>query len=112
VDDDYTRLLGRQPQAAELGGWLQMLQSGLTGDALTAKVAASGEYYSRQGGSPATWIDALYSDVLGRAADAAGEHYWMDQLQSGLPRAKIAARFLDSPEGACADGGSRLPPAL
>ena len=44
------------------------------------------------------WISALYADVLGRAPDAAGLQFWLDQLGSGQSLRSVANGFLSSQE--------------
>ena len=44
------------------------------------------------------YIDLLYLNVLDRNADNAGLLYWVDQLQDGMARGEVLARFSDSIE--------------
>ncbi|MEL6982002.1 MAG: DUF4214 domain-containing protein, partial [Actinomycetota bacterium] len=41
---------------------------------------------NRSGGTNASFVDALYQDILGRQPDADGRSYWIDQLGSGRAR--------------------------
>jgi hypothetical protein len=44
------------------------------------------------------FINALYQDLLGRSADAAGTTYWMNQLLLTGSRSAVAQGLWDSPE--------------
>lgn len=50
------------------------------------------------GGGASAAIDALYSSVLGRSADAAGKAFWMDKVNSGVSMSAITQAFYDSSE--------------
>ncbi len=56
------------------------------------------------GGSPETlqgqidFVNGLYVDVLGRAADVNGVNYWVGLLQVGFARTQVATDFWESPE--------------
>ncbi len=43
-------------------------------------------------------VDDLYLATLGRAPDAAGRQFWIDQIRAGMPVRDVAARFFASPE--------------
>jgi hypothetical protein len=55
-----------------------------------ADMLGSGEYLARVGGSGNSWIDGTYEQLLGRAADPAGETYWLGQLASGQTKTLVA----------------------
>ena len=46
----------------------------------------------------AAYVDRVYDNVLGRAPDAAGKQYWIDQLASGVTRGRVMTSFSESPE--------------
>lgn len=46
----------------------------------------------------AAYVDRVYDNVLGRAPDAAGRQYWIDQLASGVTRGRVMTSFSESPE--------------
>ncbi len=45
-----------------------------------------------------TFLTLLYANVLGRAPDAQGKVYWMDELARGFERAQLLASFSESAE--------------
>src|SRR5262249_40939482 len=69
IRQDYQTLLGRAADPVGLQFWLQAMRKGLSPQQTTAAFLASGEYYQRQGGTLQGWLNALYHDTLGRAAD-------------------------------------------
>ena len=50
--------------------------------------------------SNTAFINALYSNVLHRAPDAAGSAYWLGQLSSGANQAQVLSLFSESVENA------------
>lgn len=95
---DYQRFLGRAPGAAEQKYWTEQLRGGMTDEGLEAAFIGSDEFYKNAGGSNKAWVDSMYQDLLGRAADSSGEAYWVDQLAHGIPRQTAALSVADSPE--------------
>jgi hypothetical protein len=98
VSADYSQLLHRTPSATEVGAWVALMKNGLTDEQLLAAFTSSPEYYTLAGGTDQVWVDALYRDVLGRAADQAGEAAWLQKLASGASRSNIAYGFATSAE--------------
>lgn len=58
----------------------------------------SAEFFAVAGDANLAWVDALYEHVLGRPADAAGEAYWVVQLQHGESMFAVAHVFAVSRE--------------
>jgi hypothetical protein len=82
-----------------LSFWVaQMRDHGLTDERLEAGFIGSAEYFAHAGGTNVAWVDRMYMDLLGRSADAAGEAYWVAQLQAGVQRADVAYGFAASLE--------------
>ena len=48
--------------------------------------------------SDAEFVNLVYINVMGRYADAAGEHYWQDRLAEGTTRGEMMVQFSESPE--------------
>lgn len=86
VDDLYRKALGRDPDGPGRGYWVDTMAAGLKYEHLGTLFYGSAEYVNRSGGTNASFVDALYQDILGRAADADGRSYWIDQLASGRAR--------------------------
>jgi hypothetical protein len=97
----YQQFLGRAADAGGLQYWTGQMQLGLTNEQLQALLLASPECYGHAGNNDKAWIDSIYQSLLGRAADAGGESYWLQQLAQGVGRATVAYGFTVSAE---ADG--------
>jgi hypothetical protein len=94
----YEHYLGRAPDTSGLNYWIGQMQNGLTDEQLEAGFIGSAEYYQHAGGTDVGWVDALYSDLLGRAPDTAGQGYWVAQLAAGAQRGAVAYGFAASLE--------------
>lgn len=44
------------------------------------------------------YVSAVFNDVLGRPADAAGLHYWSQQVAAGMPASNVAEAIAHSAE--------------
>jgi hypothetical protein len=97
VDEFYDTYLHRQADSAGRSFWVQALVHGATDDSLATSFMLSSEYASMHATNQ-SFVDALYGDVLGRAADANGRASHMAALASGLSRADLVAGFLSSTE--------------
>ncbi len=99
VDDLYRRALGRDADGGGRSYWVETLGAGLKYEHLGTLFYGSAEYVNRSGGTDAGFIDALYLDILGRSADAAGRAYWLGQLAAGRAEpADVANAFYRSIE--------------
>jgi hypothetical protein len=94
----YERYLGREPDAAGLSYWVAQMQAGLTDERLEAGFVGSAEFYTHAGGTDSLWVDFMYQDLLGRAAESQGETYWVAQLAAGADRTSVAYGFAASLE--------------
>jgi subtilisin family serine protease len=100
VRDAYQRLLRRDPDGPGLNAWVRRMQAGLTDAQLEAAFLGSVEYYAAAGGTDGAWVQALYRDALGRAADPSGEAHWAQRLVGGASRAEVALGVTASAERA------------
>jgi hypothetical protein len=81
----YQTILGRQPDAAGLAAWVTQLETGTPEERIVVGFLNSPEFLSR---GDKYFVDQMYSAILGRPADLAGEKYWLAQLgddSSGNP---------------------------
>jgi hypothetical protein len=95
---DYQQFLGRTASAPEVAGWVNLMQKGLTDQQALADFVGSPEYYQHAGNTNTGWLNAMYHDLLGRGADAAGENAWLQALATGTSRSNIAVGFAASRE--------------
>jgi len=105
INADYQRYLLRSVDPAGLAFWQSFLAGGGTEEELVSSIAASPEYYARSGGTSASFISALYRDVLQRST-APGQNeidYWIATLAdssrgAGQARADVVTQFQFSDE--------------
>ena len=67
--------------------------------AIVAAIFGSDEFYIESGNTDQGWINALYEDILGRAADGSGAVFWANELavrgagdRDGIVRDLLATR--------------------
>jgi serralysin len=98
----YRAGLGRDVDASGLDYWATSLAQGVGLDQIALSLIDSPEFAERYG-TPETlpdadFIDLLYGNILGRAADDQGMSYWQGQLSAGLGRADLLTAFSQSDE--------------
>ncbi|MCA1684670.1 MAG: DUF4142 domain-containing protein [Planctomycetia bacterium] len=106
----YESLLNRAPSQAELNAWVYRLRHGASTTAVYNSIANSAERKTLLGfgntGVTTTsryqnlknYVDTLYTSVLGRQADPAGEAYWINILARGVNQNAVAQAFYKSAE--------------
>ncbi|MDQ3294680.1 MAG: DUF4214 domain-containing protein, partial [Actinomycetota bacterium] len=95
----YQSALGRSGDAAGMRNWADLIRAGWRLSDVGGQFYGSEEYFSRSGGTPERFVQALYTALLGRAADQAGIDYWAGLLRSGQANTYfIAAGFYASLE--------------
>ncbi len=75
-------------------------QDGYTDQQVQATILSSPAYYTRNGGTNAGFITALYVNVMGQTAQTVDPNalaYWEGQLAAGLTRYQVALDFVNSP---------------
>jgi hypothetical protein len=87
---------------ADFGGfkyWYKKYQAGKSLAAISDFFAHSSEF-KRQYGSltDADFVTLVYINVLGRNEDFGGQNFWRGQLESGLTRGYVMAKFSESNE--------------
>jgi len=96
----YFAAFGRIPDGAGLDFWVRLNRAGTDLGAIAASFIASEEFIRLYGAglSNAAFVDVLYQNVLGRAADAEGQAFWLAALANGMPRGQVLLSFSESPE--------------
>lgn len=96
----YLAALGRQADGIGYGWWTDAIAAGT----LTLRVMAGGflgsaEFSARWGSlDNSGYVDLLYRNVLGRAADSGGAASWLRALDGGGSRADVLIGFSESAE--------------
>jgi len=80
--------------------WLAKLRGGLSLGSIAARMTTSQEFSRRYGSlSNAAFVDAVYRNVLGHAADPEGGSFWTDRLDRNLTsRSGMMVQFSESRE--------------
>jgi hypothetical protein len=97
VDGYYHSFLHRAADAAGRAFWISQLAAGTDETAVIQGFLTSAEYTQVHAG-PTAYVEALYQDVLGRSADAAGEASWRAFLAAEGSPAAVVQGFLHSTE--------------
>src|SRR5262249_54031083 len=85
VTDLYSRILHRLPDASGLNTYTTLLAQGGNLTEVEAALIGSQEYFVvRGGGTIKGFLQAVYSDTLNRAPDAAGGAGFTQQLNAGV----------------------------
>ncbi len=96
VTADYKNFLGRTASSAEIAGWVNAMQNGLSAEQVAYGFMTSAEFNALHPDN-ASFIQALYGDVLGRTASAAEVASWSAYL-GGASRASMVDFVIHSPE--------------
>jgi hypothetical protein len=98
----YQAAFNRTPDQTGLDNWITQLDKGASIISVANAFINSPEFAATYGSnlSNSAFVNALYSNVLHRAPDAAGNAYWLGQLSSGSSYAQVLAAFSESVENA------------
>ncbi len=103
----YQAAFNRAPDNAGLALWSGQLHQGLTTDQVAQGFVLSAEFAKTYGSLDSTgFVKQLYSNVLHRAPDVAGQQGWLSALAGGATRAHVLAGFADSNENRVATAGA------
>jgi hypothetical protein len=98
ISTDFNALLGRDADPAGLQSFVLAMRNGATPQDVKASILASDEFFTRVGGSAFTFLNALYTEELGRAVDAGGLEFWAPLTISAAGRTGIAHAVESSSE--------------
>lgn len=95
----YQAVLGRAPDTAGLLFWDGQLDQGRGMADIANSFAVSTEFFNRfSNAADSTFVQLVYQNTLGRAPDAEGAVFWMNQLAHGMTRGELVAGFAESTE--------------
>jgi hypothetical protein len=98
VDHYYQTILGREPDAAGRDVWVRALLAGVGESNVILGFVNSPEFQA-QHASNASFVDALYTALLGRPSDPSGAAFWTSALDAGqVSRLDVGRAFLTSTE--------------
>jgi len=99
IDGYYVQYLGRHAEQWGLSQWLGLMHGGWNAQQVRAGILGSPEYFQHNGGTNATFVTALYRDLLERSTDAGGLADWTSILNLGADTISgVAARLANSDE--------------
>jgi hypothetical protein len=99
IQDMYRQLLHRDADAFGLRTFVRYLQSGGSQEQVEALILNSPEYFQRRAKETNDgFLDALYQDVLSRAADSVGRKTFGSELAAGVAPRQIADQVFASAE--------------
>jgi len=84
--------------------WLDRRGEGTAREVIAEGFVESDEFALRYGAAPSdeAYVEALYTNVHGRAPDDLGRAFWLSELDKGQSRAEVLIGFTDSPENIAA----------
>jgi hypothetical protein len=101
----YKAAFGRNPTISDqvgLGFWVTKMEQGMDQLDVAARFVDSPEFRSLYGTNPsnAEFLTRLYQNVLGRAPEATGYNWWLNELNTNptKTKSKALADFSESPE--------------
>lgn len=98
VKDDYSALLGRSADASGLDHWVGAMKVGATDEQVRTAMLGSDEYFQKHGADDKLLVDSLYTELLHRSADQAGEAHWLAVLNSTNSRTAVVASLMENSE--------------
>ncbi|MGN6692743.1 MAG: DUF4214 domain-containing protein [Aquihabitans sp.] len=98
VDRVFLRYLKRATDPGGRTYWINAIEGGRSLRVFRAQLFGSNEYFTKAGGTNASFVERAYEDVLGRKPDPSGLAYWTNKANSGTERGQIARQFLASAE--------------
>jgi len=98
----YNAAFKRLPDSDGLKYWIEEFSSGRNSERVVAKsFLASTEFSERYGNniSNSTYVETLYTNILGRNYDQDGYNYWLGNLNTGVEtRYELLLGFAESAE--------------
>lgn len=88
----FQAVLGRTADAQGLEYWFNQSDKGASLKSIAQSLMSSTEY-TGAAQTNAQFVTSLYTELLGRTADAAGNTFWLDKLSQGVSRADVAVAF-------------------
>jgi len=96
----YQAAFNRTPDQHGLSYWVSQLDHGASLLQVAQAFVVSDEFRQTFGSnlSNQAFVNAMYTNILGRNADTSGSSYWVSQLNAGQSRAQVLLGFSESPE--------------
>ena len=91
----FQAVFGRTADAGGLEYWLNQSDKGASLKSIAQTFMTSSEYTGATQ-TNAEFVTSLYTELLGRTADTAGNVFWMSKLSEGASRADVAVAFANA----------------
>ncbi len=99
VEEYYTTYLHRSTSGSENSNWVIAVGNGTQRKDIILGFVGSDEYWVRSSQDVATFINNVYTDMLGRSATSADIAYWTDRANNGFYiRYEVPSSLLGSSE--------------
>jgi hypothetical protein len=98
IVSEYSRLLGRAPDAGGFNFFMAQLQLGVAPQVIEAEFVASTEYIGNQGGTTSGWVTGMYHDLLARTPSSSELSFWSSAVARGMTPNQVALSFTTSVE--------------
>ena len=91
----FHAVLGRNADAGGLDYWFDQVSHGVSTKAVAQSLMASSEYAGASQ-TNAQFVTTLYSELMGRTADTAGNAFWLEKRAAGVSRVDVAVAFAEA----------------
>lgn len=91
----YEATFGRAPDADGLKFWFDRAKEGLTLEEIADAFTQVAEFDTIAERDDEAFIEAVYQQTFGRAADESGLAFWLNQLENGADRGDVLETFAD-----------------
>jgi hypothetical protein len=98
INQLYQTYLGRPVDGPGLAFWLSVWNANRGPERVQAGIIASNEFFNTAGGTAQAWVQALYQNLLGRAAGPEEVAFWATQAVSPQTREAVVMGFVTSDE--------------
>src|SRR5206468_3504627 len=85
----YQLFAGRAASASEIGAWVALMQQGTTEEQVVSLMLTSAGFNALHS-DDGSFLQALYTDLLGRTAAPAEIAAWESVMAGGMSRASVA----------------------
>lgn len=95
----YSAAFDREPLEDGLNFWIDKFDGGASVAQIAARFNVAPEFTRKYGTlDDRMYVEQLFRNVLGREGAQSGIDFWVGNLEDGASRARVLARFADSPE--------------
>ncbi|MCP4223250.1 MAG: DUF4214 domain-containing protein [Actinomycetia bacterium] len=94
----YHAYFGRAPDTNGFRHWVSQYQSGHSLEQISDTLARSNEFGDKRSLSNRTFVNWIYTTVVGPDVDPERKGYWIEALEDGYPRSSMMLAFSESRE--------------